>query len=564
MKMEKLAYDSVLPLKGSRAYKKMQANLKFMLSLKAEDLLYNYRKNAGLPTGEGKEMTGWEAIGMPVSGHYLGHYLSACAIAHATWHKADPQTAAILDERMEVLLTGLQECQTALGKEDENFGFLAVFPKSQFADVENHLFEEYHFVPYYRYQKLLSGLCCVYELTGKEKALAIAKGMADYIIGRLAPLSAENIEKMIDTRWYQGSGTYIYHMEFGAMHQAVLKLYGLCGEEKYRDLAEKFRRKWFDDMMLGDEDLFGYYTGHSNTELACILGNLENYKLTGDPDDLTRVEHFLDWIENAHSLVTGGISGVSSYPPPANYGGELFEYPHMMFKHTSMASGESCCSHTMNALVSDHITVTGKMTWAEQFEKRYFNAVYSQQRERDGGFIYNLNVKNGARKSFSADGFYCCNGSGVETHANLCHDLCYKNENQIVITQYIPMEIHLEEQNVTIIQKKDLWEAQSAVFEIQNKEPVTFTLTLRLPGWSKNRQVFVNGTEYPLEKKEQVEITRCWENGDQVEVRLPFDIRLYALPDRWEYVAAYYGPFLMAYTGAEKTFPAAGKHLRKQ
>lgn len=48
--MNKFDYGKVFPLKDSIADKKMQTNLKFILSLSVDDLLFNYRKNAGLPT----------------------------------------------------------------------------------------------------------------------------------------------------------------------------------------------------------------------------------------------------------------------------------------------------------------------------------------------------------------------------------------------------------------------------------------------------------------------------------------------------------------------------------
>ena len=99
--------------------------------------------------------------------------------------------------------------------------------------------------------------------------------------GRLTP---ERINAMIDTRWYQGNGQYVFHQEFGAMHRTLLRLYEMTGkkEQDVFDLAEKFDRKWFRDMLINNDDELGYYSCHSNTELVCAEGMLEYYHTTGD------------------------------------------------------------------------------------------------------------------------------------------------------------------------------------------------------------------------------------------------------------------------------------------
>src|SRR5258708_14820844 len=51
---------------------------KYLLSLDPERLLHNFRVNAGLPS-TAKPLGGWEAPDCELRGHFVGHYLSACA-----------------------------------------------------------------------------------------------------------------------------------------------------------------------------------------------------------------------------------------------------------------------------------------------------------------------------------------------------------------------------------------------------------------------------------------------------------------------------------------------------
>ena len=54
------------------------ADAKYLLSLDLDRLLHNFRINAGLPS-TAKPLGGWESPTTELRGHFVGHYLSACA-----------------------------------------------------------------------------------------------------------------------------------------------------------------------------------------------------------------------------------------------------------------------------------------------------------------------------------------------------------------------------------------------------------------------------------------------------------------------------------------------------
>src|SRR5450432_3305756 len=55
--------------------------VRYLLSLEPDRFLANFRKESGLEP-KAKQYGGWESQG--VSGHSLGHYLSACSLAYAS------------------------------------------------------------------------------------------------------------------------------------------------------------------------------------------------------------------------------------------------------------------------------------------------------------------------------------------------------------------------------------------------------------------------------------------------------------------------------------------------
>src|SRR5215471_8821372 len=56
----------------------MELDHRYLLSLDPDRLLHNFRVNAGLPSSA-QPLGGWEAPDCEVRGHFVGHYLSACA-----------------------------------------------------------------------------------------------------------------------------------------------------------------------------------------------------------------------------------------------------------------------------------------------------------------------------------------------------------------------------------------------------------------------------------------------------------------------------------------------------
>ena len=91
-------------LSGTAQWSSMQVNLKYLLSIRVDDLLYAWRQNAKLAVPPGSRPAGgWEAPDMELRGHFLGHYLSATAMAWAgtndtTLHRRMFYVVAAMDE----------------------------------------------------------------------------------------------------------------------------------------------------------------------------------------------------------------------------------------------------------------------------------------------------------------------------------------------------------------------------------------------------------------------------------------------------------------------------------
>jgi DUF1680 family protein len=89
-------------------------------------------------------------------------------------------------------------------------------------------------------------------------------------------------------------------------------------------------------------------------------------------------------------------------------------------------------------------------------------------------------------------------------------------------------------------------------------EPENFTLCLRIPTWSAQTQVRVNGTEQAGATAGQyLPLTACWRNGDTVELSLSMTVHYWVGEDRYaKRTSVYYGPILLVVDTDHEYLPA--------
>jgi len=549
---------------GSRLYRMAVANADYLLLLDTDRLLYNFRAYAGVDTRGARPLGGWEEKDFGFRGHFTGHYLSACAQSYHHWQASDPERSRRFSEAVSRTVAGLRQCQLAIarktGADAPGYpGYLNAQGPDPFDRLERL---QSCAVPYYVIHKILAGLLDAYQYAREEEALLAARDMTAYFNWRMDRLDPERIEAMVNTRRYTGQ-QQIYFMEFGGMHDVLLNLYAATGEEPYRKLAGRFERKWFTDMLAGDHDLLGLNAEHSNTEIPNVIGMANAYELTADESCRRGVLNFLGWMAGGHQFPTGGVSGKAAYQAPLDYGGELFGYPRQITRqvnstpgHPYHNCGESCCSHNLNKVTQYAFRWTASPRWAEQYENRFVNAVMAQQNPRTAMLLYNLNLKQGARKEFGTpnDTFWCCYGTGVEAYASLAQGAYYtQGAGALWINRLLAGTFHWPETGLSLSQRTNFPDDGHSVMTFSLPRPARFRVHLLVPSWARGTVMLrVNGKDHPGEKTPgtYVTIDREWHDGDQLETELPFSLASQPMPDERRFIAVTYGPHVLVSDGA--------------
>jgi DUF1680 family protein len=497
--------------------KAMELDAAYLLEIEPDRLLHRFHKFAGLPP-KGDIYGGWEKE--TLSGHTLGHYLSACAIHYAS--VGDTK----FKERIDYIVGELAACQRA-----RKTGYVGAIPKE---DSVWRLVKEgkMHVLPFslngawspwYTEHKVLAGLLDAYYYANSEKALAIAEWFAVWVDATLKDLNAEQIQKMLDC-------------EFGGMNEALVNLYGLTGKRQYLELSYKFEHKRITDPLSRSED--DLYDKHSNTQIPKIIGSARRYLFTAENRDKTVSNFFWNTIANNHTYAIGG-----------NSDSEYLGKPGKLNDRLSDNTAETCNTYNMLKLTRNLFTQQPSAPLAGFYERALYNHILPSQRPTDGMMCYFTPMRKGAKKDYSDkfNSFWCCVGSGMENHVKYNEGIYYQGtDGEIIVNLFIPSQLKISNY-ASITQTTHYPEEPFTELRFDVTKPITFPIYIREPWWAKGTRISINGK--PIESNSEIgyhKITKKWNKGDVVRVEFPMRLYTESMPDNPNRVAILYGPLVLA------------------
>jgi len=141
----------------------------------------------------------------------------------------------------------------------------------------------------------------------------------------------------------------------------------------------------------------------------------------------------------------------------------------------------------------------------------------------------------------------CCNANGPRAFALLPKMILMTGQNEIVVNLYSQSSasVQLNPKNkVTVIQTTNYPETDQIEISLQPEKPENFTLALRIPAWSNQSSVSVNGVPAEgVQSGSYFRVNREWKKDDKVVLKLDLSGRLITLNG---YQAIMRGPVLLA------------------
>ena len=459
---------------------------------------------------------------LPWSGEFAGKYLTGAALTlRLTRDPALRECVAKFVARL-----------VALQADD---GYLGPFP------LDNRLEGKQGTWDAWGHYHIMLGLLLWHEETGDPQALCAASRIGDLLCLKFLRTG----KRIVDT----GSA----EMNHAVIHSLGL-LYEVTRKRSYLDLACQIINE-FQDNRAGDyvrTALAGkefYQCRKPRWEsLHAIQGIAQLYWLTGSKSYRTAFERLWWSIVKLDRHNNGGFSAGEQAQGNPYHPGAI----------------ETCCTVAWIAMSVDMLRMTGNSVVADELELSTLNQVLGYQHPSGKWCTYNTPMDGRRRKSVEEIGFQirpgsedinCCSANAPRGFGMIAQWALMRDGRGLVVNWYgrSTMMARLGGTDVTLEQQTDYPRDGHILFKVSPKGEVRFPLKMRIPGWSVQTRVEVNGQAVANVRPGTYLVLDCsWKPGDTV--RMDLDMSLHYWVGERECagkVSIYRGPLLLIHEVAK-------------
>jgi DUF1680 family protein len=342
--------------------------------------------------------------------------------------------------------------------------------------------------------------------------------------------------------------------------QVVYWLYNITGEQFLLDLGSLIAEQTFPwtDVFLNEENYqqiqspWHYFTmkryPFDRKEIEALtvsqLGGIHcvnlsqglkqpvvYYQQDGDKRHLHAVKKALRDIEKYHGQpqgMFGGDEGLHGKNPVQ--GIEFCSVAESMFSLETM------------------LPITGDMEFADLLEKITYNALPAQASDDFMSRQYfqaanQVELTDRVQTSYQTvghggtdfvfgvlSGYPCCTANMHQAWPKFVQNLWYATDDGgLAAFLYAPSKVEVSVANgikLKVVEDTGFPFRENVHFKIELSGPATFPFHLRIPAWTDNAEIFINGKrwEEPVEKQ-IAKISREWKNGDEIMLKMPMKLK---------------------------------------
>jgi DUF1680 family protein len=454
---------------------------------------------------------------------FWGKWFTSAVLAYR--YKPEPQLKAILDKAIE----GLINTQSA-------DGYIGNYADDKHLAAWDIWGRKY----------CMLGLLSYYDLTGDKKSLAAAGKVANHLMNELKDRNA----LIVKLGNHRGMAT-------SSVLEPICLLYVRSGEKKYLDFAEEIVRQWEtpDGPQLISKSTvevsgrfpkpktswYGWEQGQKAYEMmSCYEGLLELYRETGKPEYKKAVENTWESIRNSEINVAGSGSAMECW----FHGNDHQDHPIEHYQ-------ETCVTATWIKLNQQLLRLTGEAKYADAVEQTFYNALLGAM-SIDGSDWAKYTPLSGQRLQGGEQcymGLNCCVASGPRGLFTipLTAVMAAKNGAQINFFAEGTYSVQTPgKQKLEIVQKTNYPESGKIQILVQPDKPENLMVSIRIPEWSVQSTLTVNGEPQTVRGGQLAKIQRLWAPGDVVELNLDMRGRVVRTGTAPESVAIFRGPVLLS------------------
>jgi DUF1680 family protein len=392
------------------------------------------------------------------------------------------------------------------------------------------------------------GLLLWFEETGDAAALVCARRIGDLLcdVFESTPLVDMEAEPV--------------HMNTTEMNQAPIHslciLYRHTGEERYLNLAKKIR----DEFAAVNEDGQPVAGDYVNAALAGreffemhkprweslypLMGLAELAAITGDADS-RRAFELLWWSIVMTDRHNNG--GFSSYE-------EAVGNPY------DPRGIETCCTIAWLATSVEMLRLTADSIVADELEFTTLNSGVGLHSSSGAWVTYNTpmdGIRVASTTTLTAQAregspdLNCCSAHGARALGTISDWAVMATSDGVTLNWYGPgtITVPLGDARLTLEQETEYPRDDEVRLRVGLDESRSFLLRLRIPYWSTDTRVVVNGEDVPgVESGQYLALERTWRHGDEIHIVFDFSLQYWVGEREAEdKVSIYRGPILLTY-----------------
>jgi len=327
--------------------------------------------------------------------------------------------------------------------------------------------------------------------------------------------------------------------------EPMMRLYNATGNKNFFDFATYIIENGgskngniFDYALKGEKYPFEYPDYKAYELMSCFEGLIEYYRVTHEAKWLTAVRNFV-LLLRASDITVIGCSGCTH---------ELLDHSALRQTFTKYEGimQETCVTVTWMKICSQMLMLTGESLYADEIERSAFNALYGAVNTEgcttNYGFPFDSyspllaqtrGRKCGGLKSMENKTAYygCCACIGAAGTALVPLTNALLSRSGIAVNYYLPGTVSLPTpagQTCTLTAETAYPVNGRVVMKLGLIGSEAFTISLRIPYFSRSTSVIVNGAEITdICAGEYLHIARTWSDGDVIDLSLELSSEVY-------------------------------------
>ncbi|MBI9050191.1 MAG: glycoside hydrolase family 127 protein [Anaerolineaceae bacterium] len=333
------------------------------------------------------------------------------------------------------------------------------------------------------------------------------------------------------------------------IEMALIELFRLTGESRYMETAKFFIDQRGKNVMNGHRSYGPEYhqdhvqvretteaVGHAVRQIYLAAGISDLYMETGEQALLDALQRLAKDIVETKQYITGGLG--------ARFDGESFGDPYEL--PTDQCYCETCAAIASFMWNWRMLLISADAHYADQMEQALYNNILSSP-ALDGEHYFYINplmLREAKYLRLSTDlppsevfipnqrpewhDCACCPPNVMRLISSYTHYLSTHNANGIQIHQYASAEIECalsSIQRVKLSMKTEYpWQGHISL-QITETDNTAWALSLRIPKWSRNQTLSINGiiVKDIQIKQGNLVLERVWKADDRIDLKLDIE-----------------------------------------